>query len=112
MEIATRHKSNLRNRIRKVSGTAAASLQSYLTQGDWQASRVSGPPLALSTVGSPPREDVAGMNVTIEYAYRRFAVRRFPLPSEEQLVEVERQLGVRLPEEYREYILDFNGGYF
>jgi hypothetical protein len=49
---------------------------------------------------------------TIKNAYDRFAVERFPLPSEAQLADLERQVGVRLPEDYRRFVLEFNGGYF
>jgi hypothetical protein len=49
---------------------------------------------------------------SIEQAYRRFARERFPLPSEEQIAALERRLGVKLPADYREFILNYNGGYF
>jgi hypothetical protein len=49
---------------------------------------------------------------TIENAYAQFAKERFPLPSEGQLAELERRIGVRFAEDYRELILKFNGGYF
>jgi hypothetical protein len=49
---------------------------------------------------------------TIKNAYDRFAVERFPLPSQPQLSELERRLGVVLPDDYRQFILEFNGGYF
>lgn len=49
---------------------------------------------------------------TIENAYVRFAKERFPLPSEGQLAELEREIGVRFADDYRKFILEFNGGYF
>lgn len=49
---------------------------------------------------------------TIENVYERFAVERFPLPSEGQVAELERRIGVKLPNDYREFLLHFNGGYF
>ena len=49
---------------------------------------------------------------TIDYAYARFARERFPLPTEAQLVALERRIGVTLPEDYRRFILEYNGGYF
>lgn len=49
---------------------------------------------------------------TIQSAYDRFAVERFPLPSESELAELESQIGVRFPEDYRQFLLEFNGGYF
>jgi hypothetical protein len=49
---------------------------------------------------------------TIENVYERFCVERFPLPSESGLVALERCIGVTFPEDYRQFILHFNGGYF
>jgi len=48
----------------------------------------------------------------IEYAYCRFAKDRFPLPSEEQVEDVERRAGFELPPDYRQFLLDYNGGRF
>lgn len=50
--------------------------------------------------------------INIEYAYRRFCTERFPLPTESQLQALERRIGVRFPDDFRHYILEFNGGYF
>jgi len=49
---------------------------------------------------------------TIDNAYERFSVERFPLPSEAQLAELEKRIGVKFPEDYRRFVLEFNGGYF
>jgi len=49
---------------------------------------------------------------TIEDAYRKFSTERFPLPSQSQLDELERRIGVAFPEDYRQFVLQFNGGYF
>lgn len=49
---------------------------------------------------------------TIEYAYNRFSTKRFPLPSESQLDLLEQRMGVTFPEDYRRFVLEFNGGYF
>ncbi len=49
---------------------------------------------------------------TIENAYARFAKKRFPLPTEQQLADLEQRIGIRFAEDYREFILKFNGGYF
>jgi len=49
---------------------------------------------------------------TIKYASARFCEERFPVPSEKQLAELERRIGVRFPEDYRTFVLEFNGGYF
>ena len=49
---------------------------------------------------------------TIENAYNRFCTEQFPLPGEDQVSALERLIGVKFPEDYRRYVLDFNGGYF
>jgi hypothetical protein len=48
----------------------------------------------------------------IERAYQLFCRRRFPLPSEKQVADLELRLGIVLPGDYREFLLRFNGGYF
>jgi len=45
-------------------------------------------------------------------AYRRFSRGRFPLPTEKQLAELEQRIGIVFPNDYRRFILEFNGGYF
>jgi hypothetical protein len=49
---------------------------------------------------------------TIEHAYNRFSTERFPLPSEAQLHALEKRIGVTFPEDYRHFVLKYNGGYF
>ncbi len=49
---------------------------------------------------------------TIEDAYRKFSTKRFPLPSESQLDELEQRIGVTFADDYRRFLLEFNGGYF
>jgi hypothetical protein len=49
---------------------------------------------------------------TITDAYDRFSKERFPLPSESQLKSLEQRIGVSLPDDYRQFVLQFNGGYF
>jgi hypothetical protein len=49
---------------------------------------------------------------SIESAYRRFAATRFPLPRRSQLEALEQRIGVVLPDDYRQFVLEFNGGYF
>jgi hypothetical protein len=49
---------------------------------------------------------------TIENAYDRFSVERFPLPSDAQLSALEQRLGIVFPDDYRQFILEYNGGYF
>jgi len=48
----------------------------------------------------------------IDDAYRRFVRVRFPLPTENQLADAEQRVGVVFPDDYRRFILEFNGGYF
>lgn len=49
---------------------------------------------------------------TIEFAYRQFSRKRFPLPSEKQVESLERRMNLTLPDDYRRFILEFNGGVF
>ena len=35
-----------------------------------------------------------------------------PLPSEAQVADLERRIKVEFPADYRQFLLDFNGGYF
>jgi hypothetical protein len=48
----------------------------------------------------------------IEYAYLLYCTERFQLPSEEQIGELEERIGVLLPDDYREFIREYNGGWF
>jgi hypothetical protein len=49
---------------------------------------------------------------TIDDAYRRFSTERFPLPNQSAIEAMEQRIGVKLPEDYRRFVLEFNGGYF
>jgi hypothetical protein len=49
---------------------------------------------------------------TIEFAYRRFSRKRFPLPTEAQVRTLERRIKVAFPDDYRQFLLEYNGGYF
>ncbi|MBI3836426.1 MAG: SMI1/KNR4 family protein [Planctomycetia bacterium] len=49
---------------------------------------------------------------TIEFAYRRFSRKRFPLPSEAQVRALEDRIKVDFADDYRNFLLEFNGGYF
>jgi hypothetical protein len=49
---------------------------------------------------------------TTRYAYSRFCREGFPLPSEQQVVALERRIRIGFPENYRNFLLEFNGGYF
>ena len=48
----------------------------------------------------------------IENIYSKFCDGRFPLPSEQEVFDLEQKLGIPLPPEYRRFILEYNGGYF
>ena len=49
----------------------------------------------------------------IEYTYRRFIKQQFlPLPTQEQVAALEWRINVRFPDDYRQFLLDYNGGYF
>jgi hypothetical protein len=48
----------------------------------------------------------------IEHAYIRFIKARFPATNEQEVSDLEKRIGVNFPEDYREYLLQFNGGYF
>ena len=49
---------------------------------------------------------------TIQNAYDRFSTQRFALPSASRLDELERRIRVTFPEDYRRFLLQYNGGYF
>ena len=50
--------------------------------------------------------------ITIQSIYDRFCRTRFPLPREGELFALQRRIGIVFPREYRDFILEFNGGYF
>ena len=48
----------------------------------------------------------------IEVGYHNFCSGRFPLPAEKQIDDLEQRLGIHLPPEYRQFLLEYNGGIF
>lgn len=48
----------------------------------------------------------------IEEAYNKFCIERFPLPSVHEVSELETRIAVTFPDDYRRFLLAFNGGYF
>lgn len=48
----------------------------------------------------------------IALAYGKFCRTRFPLPSDKEVAALEERIGISLPEDYREFLLKYNGGYF
>lgn len=49
---------------------------------------------------------------TIEMAYKNFCRKRFPLPSEKQVADLEEELGILFPPDYRDFLFQYNGGFF
>lgn len=45
-------------------------------------------------------------------AYDRYCTTRFPLPTEHEVAALEERLQVDLPDDYRDYLLCYNGGFF
>jgi hypothetical protein len=52
------------------------------------------------------------MNATVKWAYERFCTRRFPLPTEAEVADLERTIEMEFPADFREYLLEYNGGVF
>ena len=48
----------------------------------------------------------------IGQAYQKWQQTRFPLPSEETVSSLESRIGVTFPEDYRRFLLEYNGGFF
>ena len=48
----------------------------------------------------------------IDIAYSKYCRERFALPSENQVDDLEQRLRVSLPKDYRQYLLQYNGGVF
>jgi len=48
----------------------------------------------------------------IELAYRRYSRKRFPLPTEADVQALEQRLHGVFPPDYRDFLLEYNGGYF
>jgi hypothetical protein len=48
----------------------------------------------------------------IDAAYRKFCRTRFPLPTERQVADLEQRISVSFPEDYRDFVLEYNGGFF
>src|SRR5437870_4166884 len=49
---------------------------------------------------------------SMDAAYGTFCKERFPLPSEKEVNDLEDRLGIRLPPDYRRFLLGYNGGLF
>ncbi len=49
---------------------------------------------------------------SIESAYQQFCTVRFPLPTEAEVAALEAKINVRIPDDFRRFLLEYNGGYF
>jgi hypothetical protein len=49
---------------------------------------------------------------SIESAYKQFSTKRFPLPTEAEVAALEAKIKVRFPDDFRKFLLTYNGGYF
>jgi hypothetical protein len=49
---------------------------------------------------------------SFDRVYAALSTERFPLPSEGQVARLEQALGVPLPSHFRQFLLQYNGGYF
>ena len=52
------------------------------------------------------------MVTSIELVYSKFCTTRFAMPTVEHVTRLEEQIGVSFPEDYRDFLLTFNGGCF
>lgn len=52
------------------------------------------------------------MGNNIRSVYEAFPIERFPLPSEEDVSNLEARLKISLPPHYRRFLLEYNGGCF
>ena len=52
------------------------------------------------------------MSTTIDAAYDRYCTERPPLPTEERISAIEDELGITFPGHYRDFLLNYNGGWF
>ena len=50
--------------------------------------------------------------IEVERVYRSYVRERFPLPSEEEVAALEARINVRFPPDYRQFLLEYNGGWF
>jgi hypothetical protein len=52
------------------------------------------------------------MTSSVKWAYERFCSKRFPLPTEDEVAALERSIDLQFPPDFREYLLEYNGGVF
>ncbi len=67
--------------------------------------------MAVANLALLSPSDATNLTI-IKNAYERFAVELFPWPNDAQLAELERGIGVRFSTDYRQFVLEFNSGYF
>jgi hypothetical protein len=72
-----------------------------------------GPREIAPAVGrSSPASAPDGGTAAIQSAYDRYCQERFSSTSEARVSALEQKIGVVLPDDYRRFVLEFNGGYF
>jgi hypothetical protein len=49
---------------------------------------------------------------TIDDVYNSYCRKRFPLLTEHDVADLESRIGVTFPEDYRRFVLEYNGGFF
>ena len=65
--------------------------------------------IARAVARSSPAPRLDGGEAAMQSAYDRYCNERFSLPSEAQLAALEQKIGVVLPDDYRRFVLQFNG---
>jgi hypothetical protein len=57
------------------------------------------------------KKPTANMTV-IDDVFAHLVTERFPLPTEKDVENLEARIKCRSPENYRQFLLDYNGGFF
>ena len=65
-----------------------------------------------STTTTSGTRKASSILIMIDSLYKVFCTESSPLPTERQVTELEKRIGVSLPEDYRQLILEYNGGMF
>jgi hypothetical protein len=73
----------------------------WLRSGWWQGGK-----------GTSPEPIEKNHMETLDDVYHRFCRKRFSLPTQEQVADLEERMGVTFPDDYRRFLLTYNGGFF